>query len=456
MVALYSATIFAGAALLFLVEPMFARMVLPLLGGSPAVWNTAMVFYQVVLLAAYGYAHASTRWLGVRRQAAWHLLILVAPLAILPIAIPAGWPPPTRSHPIPWLLGLMLVAVGLPFFAVAATSPLLQKWFASTGHRHAADPYFLYAASNAGSMLALLSYPVWVEWHWRLAEQSRWWMGGYGLFVMLTAACAVALWRSSGTPPSAPQARPAAVHRRAARPACRDAPPSLDLARVCAIEPDVERHDLSFQQRGGRALAVGHSAGIYLLTFILAFARHPVLPRAFLWRALPLLIVPLVMTLNMRASQPIGLLMLLHLVTFFVAATLCHTELAADRPAAVHLTEFYLWISVGGALGGVFNALIAPLVFHSVAEYPLMLVGGMPGRLAGRPAAAPAGEVVPGLSLARTSHARRRRRYAGRPIHSPEDATPSSALPCSACRRWSATCSPAGRFALHWASPDSC
>jgi hypothetical protein len=374
MVVLFVATVFIGAALLFFVEPMFARMVLPLLGGSPAVWNTAMLFYQLLLLAAYGYAHSSTKWLGVRRQAAWHLLVLLVPLAILPIAIPASWPPPTPGHPISWLLGLMLAAVGLPFFAVAATSPLIQKWFASTGHRHAADPYFLYAASNAGSMLALLSYPAWVESHLHVAQQSRWWVGGYGMFVVLTATCAVCIWRSSPessptapTPPSSVRALPGRFTgcRRLRWVWLSFVPSSLMLGVTTYLSSDVAVVPLLWVI----------PLAIYLLTFVLAFARHQILPRSLLSRVLPLLLVSLVMTLNMRTSQPIGGLMLLHLVTFFVTAMLCHTELAADRPAAADLTEFYLWISVGGALGGLFNALIAPLVFHSVVEYPLMLVG---------------------------------------------------------------------------------
>jgi hypothetical protein len=374
MVALYATTVFVGAALLFLVEPMFARMVLPSLGGSPSVWNTAMVFYQMALLAAYGYAHVSTARLGVRRQAGWHLLLLLAPLAVLPIAIPANWPPPTQGQPIPWLLGLMLVAMGLPFFAVAATSPLIQRWFAATGHRRAADPYFLYAASNAGSMLGLLSYPAWVEPHLHLARQSRWWMWGYGLLVALTAACAACLWmsasRAADTVPAARPPLPEPVDRPAGRRRLRwvllaFAPSSLMLSVTTYLSSDVAVVPLLWVI----------PLATYLLTFILAFARHQILPRPFLSRALPILLVPLIMTLNMRIFQPIGLLMLLHLATFFIAATLCHTALAADRPAAVHLTEFYLWISVGGALGGLFNALIAPLVFHSVVEYPLMWVG---------------------------------------------------------------------------------
>jgi trans-aconitate methyltransferase len=361
MVALYAATVFVGAALLFLVEPLFARLVLPLLGGSPAVWNTAMVFFQSALLAAYGYAHASTRWLGVRRQAAWHLLILLAPLAVLPIAIPANWHSPTPGHPILWLFGLMLVAVGLPFFVVASTSPLIQKWFASTGHARATDPYFLYAASNAGSLLGLLSYPTLVESHLHLAGQGRWWMWGYGLLVMLTVVCAACLWRSPCPPPAAAPAP------------CPPVPaPSDRIAELRRLMLSVTVY-LSTDVAVVPLLWVIPLA-IYLVTFILAFARRQIFPRLLLSRVLPVFLVSLVMMFNMRASHTIGWLVLLHLATFFVAATLCHTELAADRPAEASLTEFYLWISVGGALGGFFNALIAPVVFHSVVEYPLMLV----------------------------------------------------------------------------------
>jgi len=154
---IYGATMLVSAALLFMVQPLFARMVLPMLGGSPAVWNTTVVFYQAVLLAGYCYAHAAPARLGRKRQVGLHALLLLLPLLVLPIGIPAGWRAPTDSNPIPWLLGLLTMTVALPFFVVSTTSPLLQRWFASSGHRAAADPYFLYAASNAGSMLGLLS-----------------------------------------------------------------------------------------------------------------------------------------------------------------------------------------------------------------------------------------------------------------------------------------------------------
>ena len=419
MVALYAATVFVGAALLFLVEPLFARLVLPLLGGSPAVWNTAMVFFQSALLAAYGYAHASTRWLGVRRQAAWHLLILLAPLAVLPIAIPANWHSPTPGHPILWLFGLMLVAVGLPFFVVASTSPLIQKWFASTGHARATDPYFLYAASNAGSLLGLLSYPTLVESHLHLAGQSRWWMWGYGLLVMLTVVCAACLWRSPCPPPAAAPAPcppvPAPSDRIAGLRRLRwvwlsFVPSSLMLSVTVYLSTDVAVVPLLWVI----------PLAIYLVTFILAFARRQIFPRLLLSRVLPVFLVSLVMMFNMRASHTIGWLMLLHLAAFFVAATLCHTELAADRPAEASLTEFYLWISVGGALGGFFNALIAPVVFHSVVEYPLMLVAAASiGWKASQPRHRR--QSCPGFSLGRPFHTGNCRRCAGRSGHAFQD-----------------------------------
>src|SRR5262245_37076164 len=160
---LYAATLFLSAGLLFVVQPLFGRMVLPLLGGAPSVWSAAMVFYQTTLLAGYAYAHASTARLGVRRQAILHVAILALPLLVLPIRVPPGWTPPTETNPIPWLLALLTVAVGLPLFVVSASAPLLQRWFAATGHPSGADPYFLYGASNLGSMLALLAYPIVIE-----------------------------------------------------------------------------------------------------------------------------------------------------------------------------------------------------------------------------------------------------------------------------------------------------
>jgi hypothetical protein len=376
MLIVYGLTIFLGATLLFLVQPMFARMVLPLLGGAPAVWNTAMVFYQAALLAGYAYAHFTTAWLGVRRQVALHLAVLLLPLAVLPIGLPRGWTPPSHDNPVPWLLALLLAAVGLPFFVVSTSAPLLQRWFALTGHRAAADPYFLYAASNLGSMLALLSYPSIVEPYLRLPSQSRLWAAGYGALVLLTAGCAAFVWRSTaGTPltpvagasdtPAGDEPAPGAG-RRLRWVLLSFVPSSLMLGVTTYLSTDIAAIPLLWVI----------PLAIYLLTFILVFARRPPIPHAIVVELLPLVMLPLVMVLASRATGPLSLVLPVHPLALFVVALACHGELARDRPAPRHLTEFYLWMSVGGVLGGVFTALVAPVVFTSVLEYPITLVLG--------------------------------------------------------------------------------
>lgn len=373
MLIFFSITIFTGAALLFLVQPMFARMVLPLLGSSPAVWNTAMVFYQAVLLAGYAYAHFTTRWLGLRRQSAWHLGVLLAPLLVLPIGLPHAWTPPTGANPVWWLLAVLALSVGLPFFAVAASSPLLQRWFSASRHRWADDPYFLYAASNLGSLLALVSYPVLVEPRLRLVEQSRWWTVGYAGLVILTIICGV--WvRRVGRKGSDPEAD--VTPNDDARIPGRRRLRWLLLAFVpCSLMLSVTTYITS--EIAPIPLLWVIPLGIYLLTFILVFARRRWPPHRWWVRAMPFAVLPVVMTLVMTLAavsfQALVWPVLLHFVGLFVVAMVCHGELALDRPPARHLTEFYLWISAGGVLGGMFNALLAPLVFPTVLEYPVTL-----------------------------------------------------------------------------------
>ena len=370
MLLIYGVTIFMSALLLFVVQPMFARLALPLLGGTPAVWNTALVFYQAALLAGYAYAHFTTKWLGARRQAVLHVLVLLLPLLVLPIALPLGWTPPAAQSPVLWLLGLLSVAVGLPFFVVSATSPLLQKWFAGTGHRASADPYFLYAASNLGSMLALLSYPLWLEPRLRLVEQSRYWTWGYMLLILLLAGCAVCLWRS---PVAQENAADAASEGKAEAITARRrlrwillalAPSSLMISVTTFVSTDVAAIPLLWVI----------PLALYLLTFIIVFSKQRALPHESMQRFMPFAILPLVVVLGMNLSHPVGLLVPLHLVGFFIMTLVCHGALAEDRPSPRHLTEFYLLMSVGGVLGGIFSALLAPLIFKSVAEYPLTIV----------------------------------------------------------------------------------
>jgi hypothetical protein len=369
---LYALAIFVSAALLFVLEPLFARLVLPVLGGSPAVWNTSLAFYQATLLVGYLYAHL-TRHLPMRAQVALHAAVLLIAVVVLPVSLPSG-APASGEEPVLWLLEALVVGIGLPFFAVSATSPLLQRWFSRSGHVRAHDPYFLYAASNAGSLIGLLSYPFLLEPRWRLAEQSLGWSAGYVALVALVIAGGVlALRRSSGRTadeeiraPAGPESIP---WRRIARWVLLAAIPSSLLIGVTTyLQTDLSPMPLLWVA----------PLGLYLATFILAFGRPDLAPPRVLARILPYAVLPMAVLLGRSVFQtglgPSGLFIVLHLVVFTVVALLCHVQLAEDRPAARHLTSFYLWVALGGALGGSFNALVAPVVFETILEYPIALV----------------------------------------------------------------------------------
>ena len=373
MLILYTLTLFLSASLLFIVQPMFTRLVVPLLGGSPAVWNAGQAFFQMALLGGYAYAYATSRWVKPRWQIVLHLTLGLAPLALLmlPIRIPPGWIPPTDSNPLPWLLGLLTLAVGLPFFVLSATTPLLQQWFTRTGHPAAADPYFLYAASNAGSLLALLSYPVLIEPTLRLTDQSWLWAGGYVLLIALVTVCGIMLWRHKAPPSLSVPSSELEVESVAITPLRRIrwvllalAPVSLMLSIVTYISTDMASIPLLWVI----------PLSIYLLTFVFVFARKPPIPHIWIVRIAPLAVLALVWIMAARPTGAALALILAQLLAFFFVAMICHGELAQDRPGVAGLTEFYLWISVGGVLGGVFNAVVAPLIFTSVIEYPITLV----------------------------------------------------------------------------------
>ena len=373
MAILFTITIFAGAALLFLVQPMFTRMVLPLLGGSPAVWNTSLVFYQTALLAGYAYAHVTTRRLGIRKQVLLHLVILLVPMFLLPIAIPREWVPTTQSNPIPWLLLVLTVSVGLPFFALSATSPLLQRWFAASRHQSAKDPYFLYAASNLGSLLALACYPIIIEPRWGLLQQTRWWSTGYVTLLVLMSICGLCVRRAVvnddrvGKVAESPAA-PLPLRRRLRWLLLAFVPCSLMLSVTTYMTNEVAPIPLLWVI----------PLGIYLFTFVLVFARRRLVSHKWMVRALPLLVLIVLWTtiglLLGQPMEPLDCFIALHLLTLFVVAMVCHGELANDRPPSLQLTEFYLWISAGGVLGGMFNALLAPWLFTTVLEYPITLI----------------------------------------------------------------------------------
>jgi spermidine synthase len=380
VLSLYSLTMFLAATLLFLVEPMFGKMALPLLGGTPAVWNTCLVFYQGALLAGYLYAHLAPKWLGVRRHAAFHLGLLFLILFTLPIGIFHGWTPPATANPFAWLLLLLLLSVGLPFFVVSTTAPLLQKWFTHTGHVFAHDPYFLYGASNLGSMLALVAYPVLIEPYLRLQHQSWAWAGGYGLMLALIALCSVTLWRASA--PAGVEADQDSAGAASGDEAATQATPPLSLSQrgwwvLLAFAPSSLLLGVTTYLSTDIAsvpLLWIIPLIIYLLTFVLVFARKPLISHQVMVFLEPFFVIPVVVLFFIQLKGAIWQVLPLHLLAFFCIAMVCHGELMQSRPSAGHLTEFYLWISVGGVLGGIFNALLAPVLFHSVIEYPLIIV----------------------------------------------------------------------------------
>jgi hypothetical protein len=366
----HTAATFLGAALLFSVQPLFARLVLPLLGGSPAVWNTALTFYQALLLLGYAYAHASLRWLGARRQAMLHVPLLAIACLTLPIRVPAGWSPPTDASPIPWLLVLMTVSLGAPFLAVSTTSPVLQRWFAETRHPAAADPYFLYAASNVGGLLGLLAYPLLLEPTLSLEAQSRLWSAGYVTLALLSAACWLFARRATAAPaaPPGPQSASFSIgistSRRLRWVLRAFAPASLVLGVTTFLSSDIAAVPLLWVI----------PLALYLSSYVVAFAGGggSRVGRAAT-RAIPYVVLPLAVGLAARLTEPMVLLIPFHLLALFVVALACHARLAADRPAPEHLTEFYFWIALGGVLAGAFNAILAPVLFTSIAEYPLTL-----------------------------------------------------------------------------------
>jgi hypothetical protein len=441
----FAVTLLLSSLLLFVIQPMVGKMVLPWLGGTPAVWNTCLLFFQIVLLAAFAYAHASGRWLRARASTLVHVGLLLIPLVILALGA-LGWlapllpfrvaAAPAGGNPVVATLGVLLVAAGLPFFVVAATAPLLQKWFAETGHPAARDPYFLYAASNLGSMLALVSYPLWVEPRLTLRAQGDWWATGYVALFVLIAGCAALVWLSPrlfvAQVLPAPQAgagseaggRPTAL-RRLRWVALAAVPASLLLGVTTYLTTDIAplpllwafplalyllTFVLAFTGRtlvvrlpGSARLiievALGGVIGLLLLAVVASFVLSPgpdsplagaagfaavalavlglLVPHRWLIFAQPLAVLGAVYSLltDPLILSPLGVA--LNLLAFYVTVRVCHGELARDRPASPYLTEFFLWLAVGGALGGLFNVFVAPQLFRrGLVEYPLGLVLG--------------------------------------------------------------------------------
>lgn len=374
MSALFALALFVSSFLMFALEPMIAKMFLPHFGGAPAVWNTCLVFFQVALLAGYAFAHGTAQLLGNRWQALLYAAIVVIAGAMLPISVaePAD---AAEQASMPWLFGALAVTIGAPFFVLAATASSLQKWFASIDHPAARDPYFLYAASNAGSLVGLLAYPTLFEASLTLGEQRSMWGFGYLVFAGIALACVVAaVARSGQTRATAPDTAAAGVGaegrithvRRLTWITLSAAPSSLLMGVTTVLSTDITPVPLLWVV----------PLSIYLVTFILAFGARSA-DRLFAatssWA--PALVCVFAISEANGARLPLWAALLLHLAMFFSLALACHSRLASERPTATHLTEFYLWISLGGMLGGLFNALVAPIAFDSLLEYPLAVMG---------------------------------------------------------------------------------
>ena len=380
MAIVWSATIFLSAFLLFLVQPMMAKMILPMLGGSPAVWNACMLFFQTALLAGYGYVHLLNSWVDPRRQVFVHLLLLAVPLLLLPIGIPAAWTFPAQTNPVFGVLLLLTVAIGFPFFMLSTTAPLLQKWFSWTRHPSARDPYFLYAASNAGSMVALLGYPFAIE-PWvplrgtQGLSQTMLWSIGYGVLVALLGTCAWLLQRehvhgvaastSGANAKTGASLSPLPMLTRLRWILLAFIPSSLLLGATTHITLNVAAIPLLWVV----------PLALYLLSFIIVFAKWPAANHRAMVMTLPVVLLLLLFNaIPFAPSLPYPVQFLLPLVGLSLVAMVCHGELARTRPATDRLTIFYLLMSIGGALGGLFNALIAPVVFSDIYEYNIILV----------------------------------------------------------------------------------
>ena len=367
---LFVAILFLGSFLLFLIQPLFARLVLPVLGGSPSVWNTAMLFYQAALLIGYAYAHALQR-LSFRTQAGLHLAIFAAAALTLPIGIRAIGGADTGEGAALWLLQLLALSIGPVFVAVSAQAPLMQAWFARSTDPAAASPFFLYAASNAGSLAGLLAYPFLLEPFTALPQQQAFWSAGYLLLLALVGLGAFAILKGGVQPPATVAdvttgraARPVTQARRLHWVLLAAVPSGLMLSTTTHITTDIMAMPLLWVL----------PLAAYLISFILVFSGVGAVATRIAVVLAPLALLGFGAAGLVTVGQAATVYGLASLLLLLIVATALHGTLAADRPAAAGLTEFYLLMSLGGVLGGLFPALIAPQIFDWVYEHPILLL----------------------------------------------------------------------------------
>jgi spermidine synthase len=374
--ALFIATLFVSALLLFAVQPMFTKMVLPRLGGSPSVWSVAMVAFQTFLFAGYAYAHLVCRLLKPAQTAVVHLAFLSLVALTLPLSVAPGFSVPPADHVTLWLLGLFAFSIGVPFVALSATAPLLQHWFVATGHPRAKNPYVLYAASNLGSFCALLAYPLAIEPFFTLRTQTLIWSLGFSLLALgIGAAACLAATGTAFVSTAADGERPP-WRQRAAWPLLTAVPAGLCIAVTSFIATDLAAAPFLWVV----------PLALYLLTFVAVFRDRPWVSHALVLRLLPYVLAPLAISVFGSGKTYWLANVLLNLTAFTLISLACHGEAYRLRPAASRLTEFYLWTSFGGVLGGVFAGIAAPHLFNYTYEYPILIVAALavlPGLFSG-------------------------------------------------------------------------
>ncbi|MFZ2957916.1 MAG: hypothetical protein WA705_13595 [Candidatus Ozemobacteraceae bacterium] len=374
MVAIFSFAVFLNAFLLFQIQPMVARMLLPSLGGVPAVWNTCMVFFQVSLLIGYGYANTMVRFLGIRRQTQLHLFLFLVCGSFLPFNLPGKWGFVSFESPIWGLLTILGLSIGLPFIVISAGSPLFQRWFASLPEGLRLDPYRLSMAGNLGSLIALISYPLVIEPYFSLGAQARLWTGGFLLLLATIVVCSRFLILNARANPSVLAEIPETNSPPASLPSAGNPmkpfkwmflafiPSSLFLGETTYISTDLAAIPLFWIV----------PLGLYLISFIVVFSEPYPPWHSHVRLIAATLFIPFI-PMILRLPLPLWLQIPWHLGLNFFLFLVFHGELAIQRPPPAFLTSFYLWMSIGGAMGGIFNALAAPNLFSLPAEYPLIL-----------------------------------------------------------------------------------
>ena len=369
--AIYSLTIFLSAFLLFQVQPLISKFILPWFGGTPAVWTTCMLFFQVLLFGGYTYAHLSNSRLGQRAQAFVHLGLLIVGCLALPIVPAMAWKPTGQEQPT-WRIVLLLAAtVGVPFFVLSSTGPLLQGWFSRT---HAGrSPYRLYSLSNIGSLLALVTYPFAFDLWFPVPIQARLWSWGFGAFALLCGACAMGLAIHARTRAAADMAEQSAQQPKPAE-SFFDQRPTVGtrflwfaLAMVPSILLLATTNQVCLDVASVPFLWV-LPLTLYLLSFILCFDGDRWYSRKYMLPATVGALLMVLMVLNSGVDAAIELQLVSHFLALFLCAMFCHGELVRLKPATRYLTSFYLLISAGGAAGGIFVGVLAPLIFPNYFE----------------------------------------------------------------------------------------